>query len=73
MRVKNLLVTEIGWWLYSNAVCVKSERTPFVIAEIEEREIEHSILEGDTSEGKCEAVSDSDSTYNLRKLNIIVL
>ena len=60
MRVKNLLVAEIGRWLHSDAVQVMSEQTASIIAEIEESENEHSIH--DTSEGEYEDVIDIDST-----------
>ena len=60
--MKNLLVTDIGLWFYSDAVCIKSEQTTYIIAQIEESDNEHSILEDDTSAGECEDVSDSDST-----------
>ena len=62
MRVKNLLVTEIGRWLYSDAVCVKNEQTAHIIAEIEDSENKHSILGDNTIAGECEDVIDSDST-----------
>ena len=71
--MKNLLVMEIGRWLNSDDVCVKSERTVYIIAEIEESENEHSILGDDTSAEECEEVSDSNRTYNLCELNIVVL
>ena len=62
VRVKNLLVEEIGRWLHADALSAKSERTAEIIAEIEESENEHSLLGDDTIEGEYDDVSDSDST-----------
>ena len=62
MRVKNLLVAEIGRWLHADALQAKSERTADIIAEIEESDNENSLLGDDTSEGEYDDVSDSDST-----------
>ena len=50
--MKNLLVVDIGRWLHPNAVCVKSEKTAFIIVDIEESENKHTILGDDTSEGE---------------------
>ena len=62
VRVKNLLVAEIGRWLHADALQAKSERTADIIAEIEESDNENSLLGDDTSEGEYDDVSDSDST-----------
>ena len=68
-----LSLSEIGRWIHPDTVFVNSEQTSYIIVEIEESENKHSILGDDASTGECEDVSDSDSTQNLRKLNIIVL
>ena len=44
VRVKNLLVAEIGRWLHADALQSKSERTVDIIAEIEESDNENSLL-----------------------------
>ena len=62
VRVKNLLVVEIGRWLHSDAAQVKSEQTANIIAEIEESENKHLILGDNASAEECENVSDSDIT-----------
>ena len=62
VRVKNLMVAEIGRWLHDNSLQAKSERTADIIVEIEDSDNKNSLLGDDTSEGEYDDVSDSDST-----------
>ena len=71
--MKILFVAKIGKCIHPDAFCVKRNQIAYIIVEIKESENKHSILGDDTGEREYEDVGDSDSTWNLRKLNIVVL